>query len=658
MKGSKFETIRWALWLSILIVLALAGCEPSAATPTPTMAPAAAAVTETAPAATPTATALPTASVLIVTPAPLKSPTVSPTVQHNTPTLEPTPTPIPTILAACPTPIFPSSIIHRDDNTGWRHYWASSSQQVSVNALAIDGQWLWIATTKGVIRLNQHSQEYRLFSSTGTSPDIALDQVLTLAVDDQGRLWAGGEHGLVRYTDGVGWKVIYPDQQITNFGVDHEGNLWAWLYGDTRFRPVVYQFQGQEPPDVGDWQPKRFQLVDESLESYLNAIDWRFLVQRRYEPNKKGKIDANGNKWSWQYIVGEAGQAIYHNGQAVQRADSVVLARIGIWTGDRSGLFYHNGQTLKRYRFATDKAMVNHPRVYDLAFTADGTGWATTSEGLFRFNEETEEWQMITKASVPMPFEDKYVGLVASGQQSIPWIYTPLYLLHFNGESWEQLSIPINIAGCWEHRRTVFGYQGDFWLNCGPWRRFDGSTWGYIEPPSWVNQPTTDHNGKLYAISDNGAILVYDGTDWQQLPECAECRIRQLSSSDAIAVDATGRVWGAYDHVTYTDPYRPPWLNYNSSIWRYSTEQGWCKILELDPVPYVLSLLIDAYGDLWVLHSSDEVLRCNQENCEAWRFGDDQPFDAPITAMAMDPQGRIWIGGYGLLSVYDPAAER
>jgi len=68
--------------------------------------------------------------------------------------------------------------------------------------------------------------------------------------------------------------------------------------------------------------------------------------------------------------------------------------------------------------------------------------------------------------------------------------------------------------------------------------------------------------------------------------------------------------------------------------------------------------LIDAYGDLWILLSSDEVLRCNQENCEAWRFGDDQPFDAPITAMAMDSQGRIWFGGYGLLSVYDPAAER
>jgi len=539
---------------------------------------------------------------------------------------------------------------------------------VSVKTLAIDGPWLWIATTKGVIRLNQHSLEYQLFPSTGTSPDIALDQVQTLAVDDQDRLWAGGTHGLVRYTDGVGWKVIYTKEPVTEFGLDSDGNLWYFQMGARYYMVFAYRFQGEEPPSGGNWEPEQIKSDDpycnfcwywsSSDDSNLDMFDWRFLVNGETEPNKKGKIDANGNKWSWQYIAGEAGQAIYHNDQAVQRAYSVVLARIGIWTGDSSGLFYHNGQTLKRYRFAADKAMINYPRVYDLAFTADGSGWATTSEGLFRFSEETEEWEMITKASVPMPFEDKHVGLVASGQQSIPWVYTPLYLLHFNGESWEQLSIPSNISGCWGHRRAVFGYQGDFWLNCGPWRRFDGQTWGYIEPPWWINQPATDHNGKLYAIADNGAILVYDGTDWQQLSDCTECRKPGSSPSNTVAVDATGRVWGAFEHVTYTDPYRPPWLNYNSSIWRYSTEQGWCKILRLDPVPYVRSLLIDAYGDLWVLLSSDEVLRCNQENCEAWRFGDDQPFDAPITAMAMDSQGRIWIGGYGLLSVYDPAAER
>lgn len=651
MKRNRFETTRWILWPGILVVLALAGCGSSAATPTPTMTPTADAVTKTAPLATPTASALPTANIRVVTSVP-KSPTVSPTVQHTTPTLEPTPTPIPTFLAACPTPILAPSIVHRDDNTGWRHYWDSSSQSVEVYDLLVDGKWLWIATTKGVIRLNQNSLEYRLYPSTGTSPDIALNQVYTLAVDDQDRLWAGGAHGLVRYTDGAGWKVIYTGEQVTSFALDNEGNLWYWNRQDYRHRPWVYRFQGQDPPAAGDWQPLRTKWQ----ESYLDPNHWHLLaIRRRDTPIIEHAKDTKGNTWYWEYryewtktsynklVVTRNDRVVY----VTPSSEAVAVAEAGIWIGLSNGLFYGDGQTLKRYRFAAGKAMIDdYPDVYDLAFTADGSGWATTSEGLFRFSDETGKWERITQPS--RPFEEKGISLAESGQQNGLWVYGPeYYLAYFNGQSWQHFTLPDNIIQrSWMNKAAAIEYQGDFWFaGSSGLFRFDGQTWKKIASTR-IYALARDRNERLYARDDNNSILIYDGTNWQQLPDCAECS--ELDLPGAMSVDATGKVWVVFDYSSD-----------QGGIWRYSSDQGWCRILTLNPYTYVRSLLIDPYGDPWLLYGyKNTVSHCNQENCEAWTFGDDLPFDAPITAMAMDPQGRIWVGGCGLLSVYDPAVER
>ena len=676
MNGNNFASIRRIFWLGIGVAVVLAGCDTTTvaptALPTPAITPDVGGQTRTVsyatpaitpaidkkietplPAATPTAPALPTANIRVVTPVPSKSPTASPTVQHNTPTLEPTPTPIPTFLAACPTPIPASSITHRDGNTGWRHYWASSSQSVAVYDLLVDGKWLWIATTKGMIRLNQHSLEYQLYPSTDTSPDITLNQVYTLAVDDQGRLWAGGEHGLVRYTDGAGWKVIYTGEQVTSFALDNEGNLWYWNRQDYRHRPWVYRFQGQDPPAVGDWQPLR----TEWQESYLDPNHWHLLaIRRRDIPVIEQAKDAKGNTWYWEYrfewtktsynrlVVTRNDRVVY----VTSSSQAVAVAEAGIWIGLSNGLFYGDGQTLKRYRFAAGKAMIDdYPDVYDLAFTADGSGWATTSEGLFRFSDGTGKWERITQPS--RPFEEKGISLAASGQQNGLWVYGPeYYLAYFNGQSWQHFTLPDNvIQRSWMYKAAAIEYQGDFWFagsNRGLFR-FDGQTWKtsiYTE----IKRLARDRKERLYAIDDNDSVIVYDGTNWQRLPDCAECS--ELGLPGAMSVDATGKVWVVFGYSSD-----------QGGIWRYSSDQGWCKILMLNPYTYVRSLLIDAYGDPWLLYShTNTVSHCDRENCEVLRFTDDQPFDAPITAIAKDLQGRIWVGGYGLLSVYDPAAER
>jgi hypothetical protein len=237
-----------------------------------------------------------------------------------------------------------------------------------------------------------------------------------------------------------------------------------------------------------------------------------------------------------------------------------------------------------------------------------------------------------------IPLEEGEINLIASDQQNSLWAFDWEYLARFDGQSWQRWPSPDNIFWLRTQESSVIEYQGDLWFtdtNRDLWR-FDGQTWSTIDAPEITNL-AQDHTGRLFAADRSGTILVYDGADWQPLPDCAECGERYEFSE--IAVDATGNVWGIYE----------------SGIWRYSTNEGWRQILKFDTYTLVESPVTDAHGDLWF--KSGGILHCDPENCELWDPRDDH-WGGPITTMAADAQGCIWVGGYGLLSVYDPAAEQ
>ena len=176
--------------------------------------------------------------------------------------------------------------------------------------------------------------------------------------------------------------------------------------------------------------------------------------------------------------------------------------------------------------------------------------------------------------------------------------------------------------------------------------RFNGQVWDEAGIPE-ISNLVKERNERLYAIEKQGPILVYEGRAWQRLPDCAQCG---AYTSPRLSTYAANGIW----------------ITFDSGIWRYAKDAGWCRMLifpqhDLLTNPYlspVTSILIDMHGDLWITNYLKEVLHCNQENCELWDFGSDPGWESSTTTIAEDLQGRIWIGGWGLLSVYDPAAER
>jgi len=448
MKEDNFTRIHWIFWLGICAVLALAGCGSSAATPTPTMTPTADAVTKTTPAATPTALGW-------ATPGPGPTPTALPA---------PTILPVPTILVetgkesvACPTPIQVSPTIQ--DDAGWHHYGATFIQKLDVRTLTTAGEWLWAATEYGVIQLNQRNLEYKLFPHTNTIPDIILNKVYTLAVDDQGRLWAGGAHGLVRY-DNKEWKVIYTDEEVNNFALDNDGNLWRFTFS-ARMAPHAYRFQGQEPPARGHWTPEPMTWSS----SFWEESNWRLLALYGESTHiGKGIRDVNGDEWACNtYDI--MAVSVYRNGKEVQNipmptgsVNAIAANTIqgGIWIGLGTGLFYSDGQSFTRYQF-TGKTAVGYPLVYAFAFADNGNGWAATSEGVLHYNERTGKWENVTPANADIPFGLSY--LIAPDQQDGLWVLGDGYLAHFDGKQLELGRFPGRFPNLCHDRTRSFNFK-------------------------------------------------------------------------------------------------------------------------------------------------------------------------------------------------------
>lgn len=273
--------------------------------------------------------------------------------------------------------------------TAWR---PQRSTDDKVHDLAVDGEWLWVAASQGLVRLNQRTLTYEMFPH--------LNSVYTLLVDDQGRLWVGGRHGLVRYDDDGSWTVIYAGKMTTTFGLDADGNLWRFtLY--SRVPPAAYRFQGQEPPASGDWEPKDINVEWTSVEwqsFWSNCANWRFKVSDTVKysspagcaaahscarlpplelPVERGiraspphsrliAEDADGEYWfvslssyyhPYQFLIhydGESVQAIPWLYGSVYATVAAGMKR-GVWIGSEEGLFYSDGQTIEQYLFDSQR---------------------------------------------------------------------------------------------------------------------------------------------------------------------------------------------------------------------------------------------------------------------------------------------------------------
>ncbi len=81
----------------------------------------------------------------------------------------------------------------------WRNYTTGNE----VNALAVEGNYVWAGTTGGVVRWNRTDGSYVKYT---TADGLASNSVYAIAVDGAGHMWFGTPYGVSEF-DGSTWTT-------------------------------------------------------------------------------------------------------------------------------------------------------------------------------------------------------------------------------------------------------------------------------------------------------------------------------------------------------------------------------------------------------------------------------------------------------------------
>lgn len=262
-----------------------------------------------------------------------------------------------TIVGTDVTPITPTSTMGE-----WINY---TTYRDNVHAIVRDDNYLWWATSEGVVKWNLNNNTYQLF--------VVGQVVNSIAIDKEGNKWVNVVGGISKY-DGKTWTTYPIDHGILKV-IDNEGNKWFGTHGGG-----VSKFDGK------NW--KTYTIADGLASNHINfiAID--------KENNKWFATDTNpnhntliknvggvnkfdGEKWTTYTTV---------DGLAHPQVVKIVIDKENNkWFATYGGVSKFEGKTWTKY--TTADGLVNNC-VYSIAIDQEGNKWFGTDNGVCVFTGE------------------------------------------------------------------------------------------------------------------------------------------------------------------------------------------------------------------------------------------------------------------------------
>jgi len=95
--------------------------------------------------------------------------------------------------------------------------------------IEVEGNFLWAATSAGIVRWNMSTKKYQ---RVAVKVDFPSEAITSVTVDFNGNKWFGTKRGIILF-DGSKWKIFNKDnglpantENVLCSAVDYEGNLW------------------------------------------------------------------------------------------------------------------------------------------------------------------------------------------------------------------------------------------------------------------------------------------------------------------------------------------------------------------------------------------------------------------------------------------------
>jgi hypothetical protein len=275
-----------------------------------------------------------------------------------------------------------------------------------INCLSDEGQYLWVGTTSGLVKLNKSTGEFIVYGKWNSKlPD---NWVTAIAIDGKGNKWIGTFGGLVKF-DGVNWTVYkesnsgLPDNRVCAIAIDGGGNKWIGTYGG-----------GLAKFDGVNWT-----VYNTSNSGLPHNNVWLIAIDRR------------GNKWigTGSLLRGEGlakfdgvNWSVYNTSNSGLPDNSVGAIAIdgeeNIWIGTGEGLAKFDGFNWTVYD--TSNSELPSKAFSAIAIDGQGNKWIGTARGLAKF--DGVNWTVYKTSNSKLP--DTVVFAIAIDKQGNKWIGT------------------------------------------------------------------------------------------------------------------------------------------------------------------------------------------------------------------------------------------
>lgn len=580
----------------------------------------------------------------------------------------------------------------------WHNYTYSNQ----VNAAALEGNFVWAATTGGVVAWDLADDSYEVYT---TLDGLRSTNVRQVFVDDLGHKWFGyfGWDGkaLTEY-DGIQWTHYTTEDglagsEVFDMALDAQGELWfATQGGVSRFDRTSWTTYTTADGLAHDivlsialdqaghkWFGTRGGVSEFDGTSWTTYTTADGLVS---DVVHDVAVDPAGNLWV-AYDVDGNGVTRFDGATwtTFTAADGLVYDEVraiaadpagNVWFGTYLGMSRFDSGAWTTYTMEDGLA---HYRINDVDVDDAGNVWASSDGGINQFDGIA--WETYATEGL----HNNAIFSAAADEQGDMWFASGNVgynhgVSKFDGNSWTRYTVSDGLVGDYVWTIAIDGndhkWFGTMWDGVS---EFDGTYWtSYTTAHGLVNDAVyaiaEDRTGHMWFGTGNG-VSEFDGATWTSYTTSDGLVDNAVR---AIAIDNENHKWfGTWssgvsefdgtDWKTFTtadgladDQIQDIAVDEDGDIW-FATESGvsrfdgttWTKYTTADGLAYstVSAVAIDQDGNKWFGYNvtPGRVSRFDGVGWTTYTTADGL-VSGGVVDIAIDPLGHIWFGTGGGVS--------
>jgi ligand-binding sensor domain-containing protein len=556
--------------------------------------------------------------------------------------------------------------------------WINYTNNEYICALVHDGDFLWIGTTGGLVRINKKTEEIEYFNKTNSG--LPTNRITALALDKNNDLWIGTSgYGVLCYSQGE-WidfedypvpDGFYNDKPLNKYIRDiefdksdilwiltykglikYDGDSWEVFYSDSTCKTNNYSHLAIDSTN-NIWVAT---AVSFSNYSSIKLYKYNRNTWTEYNPENSGLQYAiscicAGNNSLW-IGHGLRGMTEFNGSDFIKRGGY----RIFSLAYYDSMLYGSTGRNIHKFK---DNGWEKDPcsSVGGHIYVENSEEiWIGTGNGLFRSNFVNDE-KIITSATT-LP-HNKISSIEISKNNDIYFgSNISNKIAKYSSKEWQSFKSAFDYPVFFietDNDNNIF--VGETYMTegeiptlsyiCKNSKCFPDSIFAFCGP---LTSMIIDRRNDLWASFDNESAPMY----------CVEHKLIKINNNQIESFDSTNSVFtNKYIYSIISDQYNNIWFGTDTGLIKYD-EVNWDIYNTTNsklPCDTIVYLNVDENNKLWIVTNNNQLI--TYEHNQAFKEEQINLGEYVINSIAFDSKGNTWLGvyGYGLIKYNDGNVE-